>query len=207
MRQAAAFPPLDVIFPVLHGPFGEDGTIQGLLELAGLPYVGSRRAGQRAGHGQDRGQDAFAAHDLPQAPHVAVKRKDWEAARRGRSRDLEGLCPTRYSSSRPTWARASASAKRVTDGNCAAAETTLPATIASCWSSKPCPTPERSNAACWATMTQSHPCQAKSCQATSSTTTRPSIWTAIRSCSSRRRCRPRLARPGARAGRQGIPGH
>ncbi len=37
---SAKLPPLDVIFPVLHGPFGEDGTIQGLLELAGLPYVG-----------------------------------------------------------------------------------------------------------------------------------------------------------------------
>ena len=42
---------VDVVFPVLHGPYGEDGTIQGLLELAGVPYVGRGRAGQRGRHG------------------------------------------------------------------------------------------------------------------------------------------------------------
>ena len=54
LGTGAALVPLDVVFPVkLHGPFGEDGTMQGLLELAGVPYVGSfRRARLRRGHGQ-----------------------------------------------------------------------------------------------------------------------------------------------------------
>ena len=48
---------LDVVFPVLHGPYGEDGTVQGLLELANVPYVGSgsARVGGRHGQGGDEG--------------------------------------------------------------------------------------------------------------------------------------------------------
>ena len=49
---------VDVVFPVLHGPYGEDGTIQGLLELAGVPYVGAGCPGQRRGHGQGVHQEA-----------------------------------------------------------------------------------------------------------------------------------------------------
>ena len=45
------FPPLDVIFPVLHGPYGEDGTMQGLLELADVPYVGCGVLASRSGNG------------------------------------------------------------------------------------------------------------------------------------------------------------
>ena len=51
---------VDVVFPLLHGPYGEDGTIQGLLELAGVPYVGSGRVGVGACHGQGRDEDDAA---------------------------------------------------------------------------------------------------------------------------------------------------
>ena len=43
---------VDVVFPLLHGPYGEDGTVQGLLELAGVPYVGSGVLASAAAHGQ-----------------------------------------------------------------------------------------------------------------------------------------------------------
>ena len=49
---------VDVVFPVLHGPFGEDGTIQGLLEMAGVPYVGAGRARERRRHGQGVHEEA-----------------------------------------------------------------------------------------------------------------------------------------------------
>ncbi len=75
----AALPPLDVIFPVLHGPFGEDGTIQGLLELAGLPYVGSGVLASAVGMDKIASRMAFAAHNLPQVKYQGLVRKAWEA--------------------------------------------------------------------------------------------------------------------------------
>ena len=53
--------PIDVVFPLLHGPMGEDGTVQGLLELAGIPYVGCRRPRVCGRHGQGRRQAAPAS--------------------------------------------------------------------------------------------------------------------------------------------------
>ena len=73
-----AFPPLDVIFPVLHGPFGEDGTIQGLLEMAGIPYVGSGVLASALGMDKLVAKAAFAAHGLPQVAYRAVKRAEWD---------------------------------------------------------------------------------------------------------------------------------
>jgi D-alanine-D-alanine ligase len=67
---------LDVIFPVLHGTFGEDGTVQGLLELAGIPYVGSGVLGSAAGMDKDVMKRLFAAAGLPIVPHVTVLRSD-----------------------------------------------------------------------------------------------------------------------------------
>jgi D-alanine-D-alanine ligase len=74
----APFPPLDVIFPVLHGPYGEDGTIQGLLDMAGIAYVGCGVLASALGMDKVAAKDAFAARGLPQAPYLALKRKDWE---------------------------------------------------------------------------------------------------------------------------------
>jgi D-alanine-D-alanine ligase len=76
----SVLPPLDVIFPVLHGPFGEDGTIQGLLELAGVPYVGPGVLPSALGMDKIASRSVFAAHGLPQVAYEALKRKDWEAA-------------------------------------------------------------------------------------------------------------------------------
>jgi len=72
--------PLDVVFPVLHGTYGEDGTVQGLLELAGVPYVGADVTGSAVGMDKAIFKDVMKAHALPIVDHVVVKRKEWEAA-------------------------------------------------------------------------------------------------------------------------------
>jgi D-alanine-D-alanine ligase len=71
---------VDVIFPVLHGTFGEDGTIQGLLDLADLPYVGAGVLGSAAGMDKDVMKALFKAAGLPTVKHVTVLRSDWESA-------------------------------------------------------------------------------------------------------------------------------
>ncbi|MCE5259031.1 MAG: D-alanine--D-alanine ligase [Chloroflexi bacterium] len=73
------FPRVDVVFPVLHGPLGEDGTVQGLMELAGLPYVGSGVLGSALGMDKVAMKDVFAARGLPIAPYLAIMRKQWQA--------------------------------------------------------------------------------------------------------------------------------
>lgn len=70
--------PLDVIFPVLHGPFGEDGTVQGFLELVGLPYVGAGVLGSAAGMDKAVCKDIFRAHGLPIVTHRVFLRKQWQ---------------------------------------------------------------------------------------------------------------------------------
>src|SRR5690606_24750041 len=70
--------PIDVVFPVLHGTYGEDGSVQGLLELAGLPYVGGGVASSAAGMDKVLMKKLFAYHGLPQARFVSVLRRDWE---------------------------------------------------------------------------------------------------------------------------------
>jgi len=70
---------VDVIFPVLHGTFGEDGTIQGLLELADIPYVGAGVLGSAAGMDKDVMKSLFRAAGLPIVKHVTVLRSEWEA--------------------------------------------------------------------------------------------------------------------------------
>jgi D-alanine-D-alanine ligase len=69
---------VDVIFPVLHGTFGEDGTIQGLLELADIPYVGAGVLGSAAGMDKDVMKKLFAAAALPIVKHVTILRSQWE---------------------------------------------------------------------------------------------------------------------------------
>jgi D-alanine-D-alanine ligase len=73
---------LDVVFPVLHGTFGEDGTIQGLFELAGIPYVGSGVLGSSAGMDKDVMKRLFAQAGLPIVKHITVLRADWEKSPR-----------------------------------------------------------------------------------------------------------------------------
>jgi D-alanine-D-alanine ligase len=73
---------LDVVFPVLHGTFGEDGTIQGLFELADMAYVGSGVLGSAAGMDKDAMKRLFAQARLPIVKHLTVLRKAWEASPR-----------------------------------------------------------------------------------------------------------------------------
>jgi D-alanine-D-alanine ligase len=71
-------PGVDVVFPLLHGTFGEDGTVQGLLELAGIPYVGAGVLGSAAGMDKDVMKRLFRDAGLPVVPWVVVIRGDWE---------------------------------------------------------------------------------------------------------------------------------
>ena len=83
------FPPLDLFFPVLHGPYGEDGTVQGLLELAGLPYIGCGVLASSLAMDKIASKELFIAHGLPVAPYRAVTRKRWEADPAAVVADLE----------------------------------------------------------------------------------------------------------------------
>src|SRR5215217_2879312 len=106
--------PVDVVFPILHGPFGEDGTVQGLFELADLPYVGSGVLASALAMDKAMAKVVLAAAGLPQAPYLVVPERDWRADP-GRV-DPGGLpptapdpSPTRCSPSRPGSAPRSAS--------------------------------------------------------------------------------------------------
>ncbi|MEW6283956.1 MAG: D-alanine--D-alanine ligase family protein, partial [Candidatus Eremiobacterota bacterium] len=74
-------PRLDVVFPVLHGPYGEDGTIQGLFEMAGIPYVGAGVAGSAVGMDKALMKAVWASHGLPQLDWQVVLRGDLESRR------------------------------------------------------------------------------------------------------------------------------
>lgn len=71
---------LDLIFPVLHGPYGEDGTVQGLLELGSVPYVGAGVMASAVAMDKAMMKVAFASRGLPIVPHMVVLRDDWEAS-------------------------------------------------------------------------------------------------------------------------------
>jgi D-alanine-D-alanine ligase len=70
--------PIDVVFPVLHGPFGEDGAIQGLFELADVPYVGAGVLGSAIGMDKDVQKRLFLQAGLPVGPFETVHEKGWE---------------------------------------------------------------------------------------------------------------------------------
>ncbi len=72
---------VDVVFPVLHGTFGEDGTVQGLLELAGLPYVGAGVLASAVGMDKDVQKRLFEQAGLPMVPFLAIRRSEWEHER------------------------------------------------------------------------------------------------------------------------------
>jgi D-alanine-D-alanine ligase len=74
---AATLGSVDVVFPVLHGPYGEDGTIQGMLELAGIPYVGSGVLASSVGMDKLTMKKIFAHHGLPQVEWLGLTRKEW----------------------------------------------------------------------------------------------------------------------------------
>jgi D-alanine-D-alanine ligase len=78
-RNPAAPLSIDVIFPVLHGTFGEDGTIQGLFELADIAYVGSGVLGSATGMDKDIMKRLFTAAKLPIPKHITLLRADWKS--------------------------------------------------------------------------------------------------------------------------------
>jgi D-alanine-D-alanine ligase len=70
---------MDAAVIMLHGPYGEDGTIQGLLELAGVPYTGAGVLASAIGMDKAMMKTVFRAHGLPIVPHIVVMRREWEA--------------------------------------------------------------------------------------------------------------------------------
>ncbi len=68
--------PCDVVFPVLHGTFGEDGTIQGLLEVAGIPYVGAPVMGSALGMDKEKAKRLWQAEGLPFVPFILARKGD-----------------------------------------------------------------------------------------------------------------------------------
>ncbi|MEV7519983.1 D-alanine--D-alanine ligase family protein [Streptomyces sp. NPDC091371] len=70
---------VDVVFPVLHGPYGEDGTLQGLLELSGIPYVGSGVLASAVGQDKDYMKRVFTSFGLKVGPYVTIRPREWEA--------------------------------------------------------------------------------------------------------------------------------
>ncbi|MER6920108.1 D-alanine--D-alanine ligase family protein [Streptomyces spiralis] len=69
---------VDVIFPVLHGPYGEDGTLQGLLELSGVPYVGSGVLASAVGQDKEYMKRVFTSFGLKVGPYVVIRPREWE---------------------------------------------------------------------------------------------------------------------------------
>ncbi|MFD9612151.1 D-alanine--D-alanine ligase family protein [Streptomyces sp. NPDC059083] len=69
---------VDVVFPMLHGPYGEDGTIQGLLELSGVPYVGAGVLASAVGQDKEYMKRVFVSFGLPVGPYEVVRPREWE---------------------------------------------------------------------------------------------------------------------------------
>ncbi|MGH9436035.1 MAG: D-alanine--D-alanine ligase family protein, partial [Terriglobia bacterium] len=80
---------LDVIFPILHGTFGEDGAVQGLLELGGVPYVGAGVLGSAAAMDKDLMKRLFRDARLPIVPWILLLRGEWEASPGAARRRIE----------------------------------------------------------------------------------------------------------------------
>ena len=83
--------PIDVVFPVLHGPYGEDGAVQGLLQLVGVPYVGAGVLGSALGLDKAVQKVLFAAAGLPVVPHEVVRESAWREDPEGASARIEAL--------------------------------------------------------------------------------------------------------------------
>ncbi|MGY5010314.1 D-alanine--D-alanine ligase family protein [Streptomyces sp. 900105755] len=84
---------VDVVFPMLHGPYGEDGTLQGLLELSGVPYVGSGVLASAVGQDKEYMKRVFASFGLAVGPYLVIRPRDWqqdESAARKRIVDFAG---------------------------------------------------------------------------------------------------------------------
>ncbi|MEU1342145.1 D-alanine--D-alanine ligase family protein [Streptomyces sp. NPDC090075] len=84
---------VDVVFPMLHGPYGEDGTLQGLLELSGVPYVGSGVLASAVGQDKEYMKRVFTTFGLKVGPYLVIRPREWqqdESAARKRIVDFAG---------------------------------------------------------------------------------------------------------------------
>jgi D-alanine-D-alanine ligase len=77
LHQAASAEAFDVVFPILHGPNGEDGTVQGMLKLAGIPFVGSGVLGSALSMDKIMTKAVLATHSIPQVPYQLVTRHEF----------------------------------------------------------------------------------------------------------------------------------
>ena len=99
---------IDIVFPVLHGPYGEDGTIQGMLEMANIPYVGSGVLASAAAMDKSFAKSIFAAHGLKVAEGITITPAQWKANVAGITHEANSLSypvfvkPARGGSSRGT---------------------------------------------------------------------------------------------------------
>jgi D-alanine-D-alanine ligase len=82
---------VDVVFPVMHGPFGEDGTIQGLLEMAGVRYVGSGVLASAVGMDKAYMKLVLQSAGLPVGPYVVIRDRDWRVDRTRVLKEIEEL--------------------------------------------------------------------------------------------------------------------
>lgn len=69
---------VDVVFPMLHGPYGEDGTLQGLLELSGVPYVGAGVLASAVGQDKEYMKRVFTSFGLPVGPYLVIRPREWD---------------------------------------------------------------------------------------------------------------------------------
>ncbi|MFG3247338.1 D-alanine--D-alanine ligase family protein [Streptomyces sp. NPDC048187] len=79
---------VDVVFPVLHGPYGEDGTLQGLLELSGVPYVGAGVLASAVGQDKEYMKAVFSSYGLKVGPYVVIRPREWEQDRSAARRKI-----------------------------------------------------------------------------------------------------------------------
>ncbi|MFF7442339.1 D-alanine--D-alanine ligase family protein [Streptomyces sp. NPDC008122] len=77
-RVPTALGEVDVVFPMLHGPYGEDGTLQGLLELSGVPYVGAGVLASAVGQDKEYMKRVFTSFGLPVGPYEVIRPREWE---------------------------------------------------------------------------------------------------------------------------------
>ena len=184
---------VDVIFPVLHGTFGEDGTIQGLLELADIPYVGAGVLGSAAGMDKDVMKRLFRDAGLPIVKHVTVLRSAWREQPKKARKLIEGALKYPVFV-KPANLGSSVGISKVHDSSELAAAMDEAAqfdrklVIEQGVGGDKSARRARSSARCWATTIPWRRCRARSCPSRSSTTTTPSTWSKVRGRSFRRSC-------------------
>ncbi|MFJ2827154.1 D-alanine--D-alanine ligase family protein [Streptomyces sp. NPDC087263] len=82
---------VDVVFPVLHGPYGEDGTLQGLLELSGVPYVGAGVLASAVGQDKEYMKRVFTSFGLPVGPYLVIRPREWTRDEQGARERIAGF--------------------------------------------------------------------------------------------------------------------